>query len=262
MRDSTELLGRPRELRDRYQQDGYVLLRGILDPVEVMRIRGAYFSLFPEGYLRPGTAPAAGVYSGQTAPAMPHGVAGHPAHTFVRSAEYARFAEAPRLAELAEVLLDGPVALLPRKVLRHFDRESKQASRAHVDRAYPSGGDMVTAWITLGDCPIDRGGVIYLSDSQRLPAEAGDLERSVTDRPYDPRPISHDLAWTARTVGGRWLWTDFRVGDVALHCPDLIHASLDNTTDIARLSTDLRFQRAEEPVDPRWAVPWAADDGA
>jgi hypothetical protein len=263
MRESNELLGQPGALRERYVRDGYLLLRGVLDPAEVMRVRGDYFALFPDGYLQPGTPLAAGMYSGQAGPVLPsHGTAGHPAHAFVRSDAYARFTETPRLAGLAELLLEAPVILLPRKVLRHFDHDSKQASRAHVDRAYPSGGDMVTAWVPLGDCPVDRGGVIYLSGSHRLPFAAKDLERQVTDRPHDLRPISHDLAWTARTVGGRWLWTDFRAGDIALHCPDVIHASLDNSTDTARLSTDLRFQRADEPVDAQWTVPWSADDGA
>jgi hypothetical protein len=41
-----------------------------------------------------------------------------------------------------------------------------------------------------------------------------------------------------------------------------VHASLDTVSDVMRLSTDIRFQRTQAPVDPRWTVDWAADDGA
>jgi hypothetical protein len=78
----------------------------------------------------------------------------------------------------------------------------------------------------------------------------------------DPRPFSHDLAWTARVLGGRWLWTDFDAGDVTVHRADLVHASLDTTTEVMRLSADVRFQRTGTPVDERWMVDWSADDGA
>jgi ectoine hydroxylase-related dioxygenase (phytanoyl-CoA dioxygenase family) len=265
MQDSTDLLAEPDLLRKRYREDGYVLLRHVLDPAEVLRIRAAYFSAFPREYFKAGTQPADGVFSGTVPASLPeYGVRGHPAYDFVRSQAYEDFAAQPALAAVAAALLDGDVQLIRRKVLRHYDRSSGQASRAHVDRAYQvvPDGDVVTLWLPLGDCPLDGGGLIYLSGSHRQSTHAVDSASPVTDRPSDPRPFSHDLAWTAGELGGRWLWTDFRAGDVAAHCPDLVHASLDTVTDAMRLSTDIRFQRSAAPVDPRWTVDWAADDGA
>jgi ectoine hydroxylase-related dioxygenase (phytanoyl-CoA dioxygenase family) len=66
---------------------------------------------------------------------------------------------------------------------------------------------------------------------------------------------------TARVLGGRWLWTDYRAGDVVLHSPHLVHASLDNTSDVMRLSADLRFVRSDGRPDERWKNDWSADDG-
>jgi ectoine hydroxylase-related dioxygenase (phytanoyl-CoA dioxygenase family) len=265
MRDSTPLLADPARLRERYREDGYLLLRGVLDAGRVWRLRAAYFSAFPDEYFRPGTSRAAGVYSGH-APAglRPYGVAGHPAHDFVRGTAFAEFTAQARLEELARTLLGGPVRLLPRQVLRHFDASSKESTRAHVDRAYPSGAesDLVTAWIPLGDCPVETGGLVYLEGSHRLGAGAVDRRRTVTDRPHDSRPFSHDLAWTARTLGGRWLWTNFRAGDLAMHCPEIVHASLDTATETMRLSADIRFQSAGLPVRREWTRHWSADDGA
>jgi hypothetical protein len=265
MGESTGLLAAPESLRERFREEGYVLLRGVLDPKHVQEVRAEYFATFPAGYFKPGTQPADGVYSGHTPEGLPpYGIAGHPAHAFVRSGVFAELTAQPALQEIAQMLLDSPAYLVPRQVLRHFDLTAKRATRAHVDRAYPSGAepDLVTVWIPVGDCPFDRGGLLYLSGSHRLEPEALRRAATVTDRPDDPRSLSHDLAWTARMLGGRWLWADFRMGDVAVHGPNLVHASLDNKSEVMRLSADIRFQHASAPLDLRWSVPWAADDGA
>ncbi len=85
--------------------------------------------------------------------------------------------------------------------------------------------------------------------------------RECTDRPDDTRPIGHDLAWVPERLARRWLWTDYLAGDVTVHSPWLVHASLDNTTDAMRLSADVRFVLDGCPVDPRWTQPWSGDDG-
>jgi ectoine hydroxylase-related dioxygenase (phytanoyl-CoA dioxygenase family) len=177
MRDSTTLLGQPGPLRDRFEDEGYLLLRGILEPELVRSVRADYFAAFPPEYFKPGTTPAQGVYSGHTLPSMPpHGVPGHPAHAFVRSATFAAFAGQQRLADLAAVILDHPVFRLRRTPLRHFDSGSGLASRAHTDQAYLSetvrGADTMTIWIPFGDCPIESGSVVYLSGSHRLDLRA------------------------------------------------------------------------------------------
>jgi hypothetical protein len=267
MRESTDLLGQPSLLRARFLDDGYLLLRQVLDPDQVRQVRARYLAAFPPEYFKPGTTPADGVYSGCTPePLRPYGVPGHPAHAFVRSPDFAAFADQAALAELAATILDYPVFRLRRTPLRHFDSASRTASRAHTDQAYLSaevrGVDTVTMWIPLGDCSIESGPVVYLSGSHRADLAAARQKDQITDRPNDPRPFSHDLEWTARVLGGRWLWTDFQAGDLSVHSADLLHATLDTTTDVIRVSTDLRFQRTGTPVDVRWTVDWSADDGA
>ena len=46
--------------------------------------------------------------------------------------------------------------------------------------------------------------------------------------------------------------SSFEMGDVLIFGMYTMHASLDNTTNRFRLSTDTRYQRADEPVDERW----------
>lgn len=264
LRDSSDVASEPETLRLRYLQDGYVYLPGYLDAGGSRDMRSAYFSLFDGSYLRQGTSPADGVFSGELPAGLPaHGVAGHPAHAFVRGDEFERFATQPALASLAEAILGGPATRLPRSIVRHFDRASRRASRAHTDFTYLDEGSdrLVTMWIPFGDCPLDTGGLVYLEGSHLM--DDGELEplRSVTDRPGDKRPLSHDLAWVAESTGRRWLWADYRAGDVAVHSPHMVHASLDTGTDAMRLSADIRFIRQGDAVDPRWTKPWAGDDG-
>ncbi|HEU5271310.1 MAG TPA: phytanoyl-CoA dioxygenase family protein [Jatrophihabitans sp.] len=264
MRDSTRLAGEPDRLRDRFAEDGYVLLRGLLDRRQVLELRADYFARFDPGYLAPGSPPEAGVFSGTAPAALPeYGTAGHPAYDMVRSTKFDTFTRDHRLLATAESLLGGAAELLPRRILRHFHRGSGKASRAHIDYDYMDQGSdqLVTAWIPLGDCPIECGGLIYLEGSQRAPAGKLERLREHTDRPDDRRPISNDLSRTARELGGRWLWTDYRAGDVILHSPYLVHASLDNLSDTMRLSADLRFRRRTAELDRRWTADWSADDG-
>lgn len=254
----------PEETLNRFRTNGYVLLRGALDRESVLDLRADYFSRFPASMLRAGTTPRDGIYSGVEPDDLPdYGTAGHPAFDLVRSPAFDAFSRGPQLRDIAETLLGGPVELLPRRILRHFQRSAARASRAHVDWDYMDRGSdtVVTAWVPLGDCPIECGGLVYLEGSHAIPRAELDRLRDHTDRPHDRRPISNDLGMTARVLGGRWLWTDYLAGDVVLHSPHLVHASLDNTSDVMRLSADLRFVRSDGRPDERWKNDWSADDG-
>jgi ectoine hydroxylase-related dioxygenase (phytanoyl-CoA dioxygenase family) len=262
--ESSDLLSDPVALRRRYAEDGYLFLRGVLDPELVLDTRAAYFSGFDPSYLAEGSTPRAGLFSGQRPTGLgAHGTATHPAHAFVRGEPWRRLVEDPALAELSALVLDGPCACLPRQIVRQFDRSTARASRAHVDHTYldAGSGEVATVWIPLGDCPLETGPLVYLEGSHRMGAEELDTLRQVTDRPGDSRPLSHDLGWVSERAGRRWRWADFRAGDVAVHSPHIVHASLDVRSDAMRLSADIRFLRQGGTPDPRWLVPWSGDDG-
>jgi ectoine hydroxylase-related dioxygenase (phytanoyl-CoA dioxygenase family) len=264
LRDSSALLSDPAALQSRYVEEGYLYLRGVLDRQTVMALRQAYFAQFDPGYLRPGSRAAAGIFSGQRTPDLPaHGVVGHPAYSFVRDRTFEAFAADARLEKLAAAVLGGPVWRLPRAIVRHFDRSTSIASRAHVDYSYlDRGGErLLTVWIPLGDCPRPTGGLVYLEGTHHMDRADFDSLRTVTDRPGDTRAISHDLGWVADQLGRRWRWADYRAGDITIHSPHIVHASLDTTTAAMRLSADLRFLRQGDEPDARWLQPWAGDDG-
>lgn len=263
-RDSTDLVDHPGRLRARLWEDGFLWLRNIIPAEAVWRLRGQYFSQFPAGYLAGGTTPVQGIFSGARPAGLPaHGVEGHPAHGFVRSRTFLDFVDAPRLRRLAETILDAPCRQLPRRIMRHFDRSTPAASRAHLDYTYLDRGTerLITVWVPVGPCPLDVGGLVYQAGSHRLAPARLDALRARTDRAGDPRPLSHDLAWVADRLGSPWSWADYAAGDVAVHLPRTVHASLDTRSDVIRASIDLRYVAEGEPVDPRWLQEWAGDDG-
>jgi len=252
------------EIRARYAADGYVMLRGAVPAHAVLDIRAAYLSRFASDFCKEGDL-RRGAFTGKlSADLPPHGFRGHPAYDFVRSETFRAFAGQPVFKHIAEALFDGPAERICRTPLRHFLPGRTVASRAHMDRTYIDGviEDNITMWVPLGDSPLVSGGLLYLEGSHTDAAVEDRLRGGApSDRTADKRPLTHDLKWVADRTGRRWLWSDYRAGDVVVHSPTIVHASTDpGDTDYMRISTDLRFRRAGSPADPRWAQDWAADD--
>ena len=53
-------------------------------------------------------------------------------------------------------------------------------------------------------------------------------------------------------LGGRWLTADYQMGDLLVFTMFTLHCSHTNQTDRLLISTDIRYQLASEPIDPRW----------
>jgi len=242
---------------------GYVYLRGLLPRKLVLAMRERYFQRFPAAFVKDGDARRA-AFSGQEPQGLPaHGTVGHPAYEFVRQPQFIEFAEHPRLRAAAQAVLGGPVERLRRTPIRHFVPGRPASSRAHIDGTYvqAAASDLVTLWVPLGDCPVTSGGLVYLEDSHE---EEGISERvrelAPYDRPGDRRPLTHDLKWMSEHTRRRWLVTDYAAGDVVIHSPLIVHASLDCRSEEMRLSTDIRYLRLGTHYDSRWRGDWAADD--
>lgn len=250
--------------RGLFSEEGYLLVWDALAPDAVLRLGEGYFRLFDERLLNNRGA-CHGEFSGYLPEGLPpHGVKGHPAHTFVRTEQFLTFRKLPVFRAMAETLLGGRVQSIGRTPVRHFIRGSNVASRAHLDRTYLDCGidSCITIWVPIGDCPLQAGGLLYLEKSHADRAiEAMSRASGPMDRPDDRRPLTHDLKWLAEATGCRWLGADCRACDVMLHSPTIVHASTDPQTDIMRVSADIRFLRADAHSDPRWQSDRSADDG-
>lgn len=249
--------------RARLVSQGYVFLRGLLPREQVLALRELYFSRFPLSFVQHGDRRRAAFSGTEPQGLPPYGTRGHPAYDFVRLPEFSAFAAHPLLRGAAEATLGGPAQRLQRTPVRHFLPGRAAASRAHIDGTYvqAQANDVVTLWVPLGDCPITSGGLVYLEDSHRENTiEKSTRELAPHDRPGDRRPLTHDLQWMAEHTRKRWLITDYAAGDVVIHSPLIVHASLDCHSEEMRLSTDIRYLRQGTHYDPRWRGDWAADD--
>lgn len=250
-------------LWDRLRRDGYLFLPRQLDPEVVNEFREYYFTAMADtGIVAPGSDPAVGV-----------GAQGDIDRAKIRSALFEHIVPGERYAALTghpdvrgwfEWFLGEDVHLHKRKIIRHIrpgESGIGTATQAHYDLVYLREGSerVLSMWIPLGDCPAEQGGLAYLEGSHHW-ALAEERERG------DKRPaasITADLPGLADEHDARWLLANYRAGDVMVHSSYVVHASTDNVDplDRIRLSTDIRYQRASEPIDWRWQEHWSDDDG-
>ncbi len=261
-------------LRDRLTEHGYVWLKGLLPKKEVLAFRRHFFQAFSDtGLLKPGSDPVDGLYAGTEDGAL----AAKRLMEVVRSAAYEAFCLHPNLWRFLDELLGGPSYLHKRKIARYTRPGDPAATGAHYDLVYLRGGTdrIVTAWIPIGDVPVDMGGLIYLEGShrvgKRLEAEfrARNADLSPEDRisaynrlMADGGWISKDLPAVAERLGGRWLVADYEAGDIVLHSPYMVHAATTNRDSQRRLrlSTDIRYQNVRDEIDARWSNHWSLED--
>lgn len=266
LRDSTDVREDAAALRERMAEDGYLYLPGYLDRDLVLQARRSVTNkLAEEGLTDPyrssGDAfalPDSGI---KFKPDLAHN--NEPLHRLLYSG---------RIVGFYERFLGGPV--------RHYDFTWMRAvspgvgTHPHGDVVFMGRGthDLYTAWTPLGDIDYELGGLMILEGSNNLRnLRDGYLTRDVDtycenvsgeEEHAKENPTMHGWRWDGRLsddpaelrehLGGRWLTTEFRAGDLLTFSTYTIHASLDNRSDRFRLSSDSRYQLASAPVDERW----------
>ena len=239
--ESRALLGDPAALRDRMAADGYLFFRRLLPPAAVAAVRGRMLAVLAEaGWLSPDRPAEAAI----PAPGR-FAVEPEPAYLDVMRRQFAieelhALQHRPELLELATALFDAPTLPLPLPlfVCRNiFPDRDAFTTPAHQDFVHIQGSRRNhAAWVPLGDCPAEMGGVAVAAGSHRdglrafRPAlGAGGLE--VED--------AGDLDWRAGP---------FETGDVLLHSCLTVHKGLPNRSGRMRLSVDFRYQPVAEPM--------------
>lgn len=246
-------------LRRRMEEDGYLFLRNVLDPQSVHEARAEFIAQLEEkGALQPGLPAMDGVLRENTAvPALSPGFA-------QTNRAVHRVVFGPEIKNFYTGFLGGPI--------RHFDfiwvrsMGHGKGTPPHCDLVYMGRGThrLYTAWIPYGDVPYELGGLMVLEKSHLQSDRIKNYLEHDVDSYCLNAPgrgdgwkrlngaLSTNPASLQQKFGGRWLTTEFRMGDLLTFRMDLIHASTDNQTNRIRLSTDTRYQRSDEPVDERW----------
>jgi phytanoyl-CoA hydroxylase len=176
------------ELRTRYQEDGYLLVKGVIPRKAVLASREAYFRfLSPSGVLKPDSDPIDGIFdSSQDVakfPGIGSGAAGGNGHPGKQAEQFVDLAlEAHTQDWYAEDLCRHPslhefVARLTgwgenckglRRSLLRNNLPGTKAIGVHYDQIFLRHGEptSITAWVPMGDIGITGGGLIYLEDSK------------------------------------------------------------------------------------------------
>lgn len=261
LRRSDDIADNPSELHARFLEDGYLYLPGFLNRTDVMAARQSILEVIAsEGALDP-------AYPMEQAIAKPGlDMAFRPELANGNKAiEDLLYSE--KVMQLYNGVLDGKAM--------HYDYTWLRAvapgknTPPHYDIVYMGRGTkrICTAWIPLGDIPIEVGGLMILEKSHTLTEVIDTYGKMDVDEVCDNKPgvkvindkgypgygaYSFDPNEVAERFDRRWLTNDFHAGDLLTFSMFTLHASTDNRSRLIRLSTDSRYQLADEPADHRW----------
>lgn len=125
-------------LKEQYQEQGYLWLKGLLDPAEVREFRGYVFRYLAQaGLILAGSDPRDGISAGS---GFEKAEADRQLMALVRCAAYEAFCVQPRLWRLMDPFLGGLSYLHKRKLMRYTQPQTTAATPAHYDLIYLRGG--------------------------------------------------------------------------------------------------------------------------
>ncbi|KAF9640895.1 hypothetical protein BFW01_g12701 [Lasiodiplodia theobromae] len=280
------------ELRKRYEEDGYLWMKGLLDRAAVLHMREQYFAFMSSadsdtGILAPHTHPRDGIFSPGAdwraflLPGALRVFNGLPdSGVFVDKVVQAHVADfyhdfkqrvgSSTLTGFAGRLRRFKEPLLLKRSLLRCNVPGGETTPVHYDQIFLRAGPAtaVTGWVPLGDCAVEGGGLMYLEKSvevgRRFEADFAERNKGLSDEErvsaFNRNMnaggfLDRDAAAFGKHWGRRWLVAPrYEAGDVVFHDPFMVHASCKNESPegIIRLSTDLRFVDGAEPFDERW----------
>ncbi len=234
-------------LRSRADRDGYLFLRDCVAPEPILAARRDIAAVLAGvGWIDDGTDPFEALTS------HPAVLAGTPDFTPVYDTiqcleSFHSLAHDPAIWSLMEHILGPDAMLQPSNIARViFPSGLEHTTPAHQDFVHIQGTpDVWTAWLPLGDCPENLGGLSVLTGSHK----AGVL------------PVSKSLGAGGlrahfERIDGEWVSSPFNVGDVLFFHSHTVHRGLPNRSgDRIRLSVDYRYQRASDPIMDKVLTP-------
>ncbi|MFC7680738.1 phytanoyl-CoA dioxygenase family protein [Paenibacillus sp. GCM10028914] len=251
LRSSNDILNDTEALRQRLQEEGYLLIRGFHDREEVLKARMEFLqSLQAAGKLDP-NAP---IEEGVIGPENRGGMWGKSADDL--QAEFPHFlnvVNSTKVFSFFEQLLGGPVMTYDFKWPRAIAKGGNTG--AHYDNVYMGRGtkNVYTMWTPFSDIPLELGTLAMLLGSQNYEKIKQTYGQMDVDRDNVATGwFSDDPVEIVDMYGGQWATTTFEAGDAIIFGMFMMHASLNNTMNQFRISSDTRYQLASEPVDERW----------
>src|SRR5262249_35675728 len=202
------------ELRRRLDERGYLFLRGLVNTDGLMQVRRDILALCREhGWLNADAPLIEGLYSGIPFP--------DPATEYmalyrqlIQLDSFNALSKSLEIVNLLGLLVGGELLVHARNIARiSFPRNYASTTQPHQDFFYIRGTPQpYTAWIPVGDCPRELGGLAVMEGSHRL----GFLDHA---------PAIGAGGNAIRTAGMSlpWLTTDFVMGDIVVFHSHTIH---------------------------------------
>ena len=236
------------------EEEGYLFIRGALNREAVLEARAAVMQrLIEVGEVSP---PAAeGIYSGTSK------------RTEVVQDFGAFWKSICEMPALRKVTHGGALPALMEtffgESVRPFDFlwlrpvAPGRASAFHFDHVYMNRGSdrLVTVWTPLGDVPMIEGALLVVENSHRFDDLIAQFKGFDVDKDTSrPGHVTMNPVELAIERDVKLLSADFRAGDIFVFPMFSLHGSLDNRSPVnrVRLSCDVRYQPAADPIDERW----------
>ncbi len=248
LREANEILSDVEALRGRMEEEGYLLIRGLFERERVLEARRQLVEVLArEDALDPDHPPMEAV----VAPGQHGGFRGGD-NDLTRAPAFRSLVESQAIMGFFQRFLGGEPLTYSYKWLRVVGPGSNTG--AHYDVVYMGRGthNVYTCWTPLGDVPYELGPLALLVGSHRFERVRETYGRMDVDRDHVTGWFSNDPIELVDTFGGQWRTAEFRAGDALIFGMFTMHASLNNTSNRFRLSSDTRYQLKDEPVDERW----------
>jgi hypothetical protein len=227
LRDSTADLDDRRTLDLRFEEDGYLFFRGLIEPAAIEAARRRMLAPFVARGLVAADDDEA-VWIGGDAPGLPE-----------TSPEFKGICrelfEWPGVATAFERLLGEKICTVPMVQYRAY-QPNHPLGGVHQDGFYSPGIlDYRPVWIPLIETDAAMGGLTLAAGMTRQ-----GFFHNLAKPPRSPIPVGiiPDHAWS---------WAPYRPGDVVVIHPNTPHVGLPNRSNRMRLSLDTRVQAAARP---------------
>ena len=231
---------------ERIQKDqGYWFFRDVLNHDAVTAMRDRYLDLLSRWNLVKADE-AEPVWNGDSLANLGDGLNNSKIPELREQRVWERFVEDPKINNFFESVLGSPLEWLTasdfyRLVPPTQNMPEDPYKGRHQDGQGLQGLDFITCWIPLNTIDADVGGLAVATGSY-----TGEL---FYKRWSDPE--------FAKVDG--WSRSDYRLGDVLMFAPTLMHAGLPNRSDRFRLSLDIRVLRPSS-ARPIYGTIVAIDD--
>lgn len=260
LRNSADAKNDPEVLRGRLAEDGYLFFRRLIEPSTLLALRAEILGVIGRaGWLESGTDPMLGIANLDSRCTEGDREYSRPYGDVQRLESFHRVPHAAELMTTVQTIMDAPAIPVPgHKARIWFPKFTEHTTPMHQDFVHYQGSlDTLTCWAPVGDCPIELGPLAVLEGSHKvgkvLPHHfalgAGglvvNLEEEQTRYPQ---------------LSGRWLSTDFEVGDALFFPATTVHQALPNTTEnLMRVSLDNRYQREGGRIAEHMLLPHLYD---